>query len=283
MLKIALFFIVPVLIFSSEFKTEPIGDLKLYYTDQSKDYSTMGGVVYQVESVDYYDLNLGGSIGLHSFNDNYDVGFLYYFSEQLKDKNTNKLKNESTWYDENQNDLFYLGEIYIKKTFNNQSIKIGRQTIKSTLVDKNNRITSNSYSGIRYKNKDFYNLDVFYFNKISSSTLSNVIPYNNTYGFLGYGIGYNVGEFIDISKHMINEDRSTFGAIHSELTIPIEKNNIHFENLYVDNFFNTLSLEGTLNINKFFFKLGGVYQHSVGKDFIEQKYGEKLESKILQS
>lgn len=259
MLKISLFFIFSIIIFASEFEIKPIGDMKLSYEQQKKDYSTMGSLVNKVNDVDYYDLNLGGNLGLHTFNDSYDIGFLYYFSEQLKDKNTNKLKNESSWYDEKQNDLFYLGEIYIQKTFDNQSVKIGRQTIKSSLVDENNRITSNSFSGIRYKNKDFYDFDLFWFNKISSSTLANVVPYNNIYGFLGYGMGYNIGEFIDISKHMINEDRSTLGAIYTELSILMEKNNIHIENLYVDNFFNTLNIDGTINIDKLFFKLGGVY------------------------
>lgn len=154
--------------------------------------------------------------------------------------------------------------------FDKHSIKIGRQSYNTQLVNLNYKITQNSYEGISYEyhdqNFDFQSL---YFHKVASSTTANSVPFNHKYGFLGYGLGYDTSEFENTSTHLINKNLSTNGAIHFLTKYGENDTYISFENLYIDNFFNTANLTLAYNVSDFYFKIGMLSQKSVGKDHME--------------
>lgn len=184
--------------------------------------------------------------------------------------------------------FLYLGELSIQKKFGNHSLTIGRQTYNTPLVNNNFRITQNAYEGINYTySNSAFDFKSLYFYKISSSTMANNVPYNHKYGFLGYGLGYNIGGFTTLSKHIINKDVSTNGAIHFLAKYGEKEQYISLENLYVDNFFNTSNLTLSYNVENFYLKAGMIYQFSVGKKQIEKhiqnaQLNKKLEAKHYQ-
>ncbi|MDY0321502.1 MAG: hypothetical protein RBR23_07215 [Arcobacteraceae bacterium] len=259
------------------------GDMSFFNASFAKDYNTLGKIVKQTDKVKYYDSAFGGDIGVSGSYIDTSLYVGVYFSQRLKRRNSNILKNEATLYDEDLNNLHYIGEAYIQQKYNNHIFSIGRQTKNSQLLDGNHRITKNSFEGLRYRyQEDKLDVDIFYFDKVASSTIANSVPFNHKYGFLGYGMGYNVGNFTDISKHILNEDLSTNGAIHADIKYKEDYYDIELENLYVDNFFNTTSLNATLKTQNVFLKLGTIYQTSVGKDYVERKFSKELKSNLYQ-
>ena len=270
--------------FASDVEIKPNLDIQLRGIYKSNTYNNLGSIVYGDKKVGYHDYTLGGVAGLDFLYKDYTANISTYQSRRIGSKNSKTLANEKTWYDRNLDDLHYIGEVYIKKEFDNQELKIGRQTFDKPLVNDNKRITKNSYQGIYYKNeKDDLNIELFYFNKISASTLSNSVPYNHGYGFIGYGLGYSIGEFVDLSQHILNQSSSSDGAMHLNMDYKYNDMDISFENLYVDNLFNTSNLTGKYNIDDFYLKAGFVYQSSVGEDHVEKKYSKKLKAKFYQS
>jgi len=267
----------------------PVGQLQFRFEDKSKDYTPLGALYLQDDGISYSDYIVGGTFGFKSSFDNYDLNSLLYGVGRLKDKDTNSLKNEKTFYANNGDKFLYIGELNIKRDFNTQSITIGRQSYKSNLVNDNYRITKNSYEGLRYdyENQNF-TLQSLYFNKIASSTLSNSVPFNHKYGFLGYGFGYDTSGFTTISKHIINKDLSTDGAVHLLARYGKEDKYISFENLLVDDLFNTSSVVFAYNINSIYLKAGAIYQTSIGDNHIEKyiessQQGKSLKAKHYQS
>jgi hypothetical protein len=200
------------MLYAQEIDVEYKGDLSLFNAHYDKTYNALGELVKQTDRVRYYDSAVGGDIGVATSYLDTSLYVGLYFSQRLKKRNSDTLKNEATLYDEDLNGVHYIGEAYIEQKYNNHKFSIGRQTKTSQLLDENHRITKNSFEGLRYKyQEDKLDVDIFYFNKIASSTISNSVPFNHRYGFLGYGMGYNVGNFTDISKHILNEDLSTNG------------------------------------------------------------------------
>lgn len=268
---------------ASEFEFSPLGDLQLRYGTKSLDYTTLGETTLGRKSVDFNDDVFGGELGVGTKYENYNFNIAYHTVQRLHNKNGNRLENEKTWYDENLNEVNYLGTLNLQYTNENTLFTIGRQDYSGKLVDGNKRITQNSFEAIRMEySKDDTKIDGFYFNKIASSTLSNTVPRNHKYGLLGYGLGYTVGEYSNISEHILNKDKSTNGALNLIFQKGKDSQNITIENLFVDNFFNTTNLTGTYTFSPIQTKFGAIYQTSVGKDFIEQKYNQNLESKLLQ-
>ncbi len=272
-----------VFLFGESVTITPKGSVVAIGASFDKDYISLGKTINQQNGTQYFDYVIGGTPALELSNDTTRLYMSLYFSHRIGNKSENSLENESTWYDENQNNLHYLGEAYVQHNYQNHTIKLGRVTKKSQLVDSNERITKNSFEGLQYQYKDKnLDIDILYFNRIASSTLSNSVPYNHNYGFLGYGMGYEIGNFIDISKHILNEEHTSFGVIHSEIQYNKENYKVEFENLYADNFFQTTSLNLGINSENFFAKVGGIYQTSTGDDYIEKKFGKKLQSNLYQ-
>ena len=261
-----------------DYTLSPAGDIQFRFENKSKELSPYGESLLKKSSISYSDYILGGLIGFKAKKEDYELNTLAYTVVRLKDKENDSLENEKTFYGDNLNGFLYLGEFNIKKNFEKSFVKIGRQSYKSTLVSKNYRITQNSYEGVSggYKNQGF-DIKGIYFNKIAASTLSNSVPFNHSYGFLGYGLGYDTEGFTDISKHIINKDLSTNGAAHISIKYGQKDKYISFENLFADNFFYTSSLNGAYNINNIYIKAGAVYQTSAGENYIE-KYIESTQS-----
>ncbi|MEJ5169049.1 MAG: hypothetical protein WHU93_07765, partial [Arcobacteraceae bacterium] len=162
------------------------GELSLFNASFDKDYNTLGEIVKQTDRVKYYDSAVGGDVGVLSSYLDTSLYVGLYFSQRLKKKNSNTLKNEATLYDEDLKNLHYIGEAYLQQKYYNHIFSIGRQTKKSQLLDENHRITKNSFEGLRYKyQEDKWDIDIFYFNKVASSTIANSVPFNHKYGFLG--------------------------------------------------------------------------------------------------
>jgi hypothetical protein len=256
---------------------KPIGNIQFRYDDRAKDYSELGQYFLKTDKIHYNDYIIGGTLGIQSLWANYTLTTIPYAVARLKEKNHNILNNEKSYYDDDLNSFIYLGELNIKRNFLDQEITIGKQTYNTPLVNANYRITKNSYQGIQYKyKKSQLTFQSLYFNKIASSTLSNTIPLNHKYGFLGYGLGYNTSKFVNISKHIINKDLSTNGAIEFFLKYGDKNKYVTFENLYVDNFFNTSNLILAYNIKDIYIKMGAIHQFSIGKNYVE-KYIESAE------
>jgi hypothetical protein len=253
---IILFLLGSYLLSDQNYKLKPLGKIQLRYQDKLKVHSPFGEAFYQTNQTKINDTILGGTFGIRTLYDSFTLDTLVY--------------GERKRHDQNINDILYLGELNIQKQFDKHSIKIGRQSYSTQLVDQNYRITQNSYEGIKYKYQaQDFEFQTFYFYKVVSSTMANNIPYNHKYGFLGYGMGYNTDHFEDISTHLINKKLSTKGVLHFLAKYGEKSNYISFENLYIDNFFNTSNLTLAYNINNFYIKLGMLFQKSVGDKHME--------------
>lgn len=273
-----------VLFASNSFSIEPVGKTQLRFEDKSKKYNSLGKLVNKEEKLQLNDYIFGGSFGLKSIFNNYELNALLYGVARLKPKDENPLKNEKSFYNNDSHSFLFLGELNLKKSFDNHTITIGRQKYKTHLVYDNYRITNNSYEGLRYDYvyNDF-TFQTLYFNKIASSTLANNIPYNHKYGFIGYGLGYNTGQFVDVSQHIMNKDLSTNGVLHFLAKYGDKDNYISFENLFADNFFNTSSLNFAYRLDNFYLKTGALYQTSIGKNHIENHIENSQQGKKLKS
>ena len=263
---------------------KPAGTLQLRYDDRSKEYTSLGQQVLKEKKIHYNDYIVGGTLGIETFWQDYTFNALVYGVGRLHKKNENELKNVKTFYDNDVDGFLYLGELSIQKKFDNHSLTIGRQTYNTPLVNNNFRITQNAYEGINYTYlNSAFDFKSLYFYKVSSSTMANNVPYNHKYGFLGYGLGYNIGGFKTLSKHIINKDVSTNGAIHFLAKYGQKEQYISLENLYVDNFFNTSNLTLSYNVENIYLKAGMIYQFSVGQKHIEKHIENAQLNKKLES
>ena len=273
----------PFLLFGEGFEIQPVGNLQYRYVEKSKKFSSLGESVYQTKKVDYEDYIIGGTFGAKSSWQNYEASGLLYGVKRLHTKDENELHIEKILYDNDQNGFGFFGELYLQSNFENSSFSIGRQTKKSALVDSNERVTKNSFEGLKYRRtQNDIDFEVFYFNKIAASTISNSVPFNHKYGFLGYGLGYKIDGFTDISTHILNKDLDTLGALQVQLKVGDVKDYLKMENLFVDNFFDIVSFEGQKSFEKISLRGGFVAQKSVGEDYVEKEYDKKLDSKIFQ-
>lgn len=253
-----------------DYTIEPLGKVQLRYEDRLKEYTPLGKALLKSDKTQYNDYIIGGTFGVRTIFDSYTFETLAYGTTRLHNKDDDPLKNEDIFYDNDGDGFLFLGELNLKKEFDKHSIKLGRQSYNTPLVNLNYRITTNSYEGINYNyHNENFELQSLYFYKVASSTLSNSVPFNHRYGFLGYGLGYDTSEFEDLSTHLINKKLSTKGALHFLTKYKKDNAAITFENLYVDNFLNTTNLIFEYSINNFYLKLGATTQFSVGKDHIE--------------
>ncbi|MFA7084272.1 MAG: hypothetical protein WC141_07045 [Arcobacteraceae bacterium] len=274
---------------AQEITLKPAGKLQLRYEDATKKYTKLGQAVHNKNKLEYNDYIVGGMFGVQALWESYTLKTLLYSVGRLHSKNENSLKNEKSFYNNNQDEFIYLGELSLTKEFDKHAITLGRQTYNTPLVNSNFRVTQNAYEGVSYYyDNENVNFKTLYFHKISSSTMSNNIPINHKYGFLGYGLGYNTSGYAKLSKHIINEDLSTNGAIHFLSSYKTKNSTISYENLYVDNFFNTSNLTVGYNFKSIYFKAGMIYQTSVGKKQVEHaientQEGKKLEAQHYQA
>jgi len=279
-----LFFFGSLLLATNSYSIKPTGTVQLRYDDRNNEYTSLGKQVLREEKVHYNDYIVGGTFGAEALWQDYTLDTLLYGVGRLHKKNENTLKNVNTFYDNDVNEFLYLGELSIKKKFGNHSLRIGRQTYNTPLVNRNFRITQNAYEGINYTySSNAFDFKSLYFYKVSSSTMANNVPYNHKYGFLGYGLGYNISGFTSISKHIINKDVSTNGAIHFLAKYGKKEQYISLENLYVDNFFNTSNLTLSYNVKNIYLKAGMIYQFSVGQKQIEKHIENAQLNKRLES
>lgn len=271
------------ILFGSDFTIEPVGDLQLRYENKTKTYTPLGQSIYKKEKNSYDDSVFGGTFGLKGKYEEFEVASLVYGSKSLQSKESDTLKIEKTIHNNTFDDYAYLGELYLKSTINNHTFTLGRQTKNSSLIDTNHRLTNNSYEALRYQNiQEKSEFEIFYFDKVSSSSLANSVPFNHKYGFLGYGLGFYIDGFADISTHILNKNYDTAGAFHLQGKIGDKANYARVENLFVDNFFDTFYLEGKVSSEPFSFRTALVYQTSVGENVVEKHYGKNLESKLYQ-
>ena len=283
MKKLYPFLLSPSFLLCGDLTIEPVGDLQLRYTNKTNTYTPLGQMYYQKEKTSYDDSVFGGTFGLKGKYEEVEIASLVYGAKNLQSKETDQLKIEKTMYDNSFDDFSYLGELYLKSTIQNHTFTIGRQTKKSSLVDSNHRLTNNSYEALRYQNiQEKSELEIFYFDKMSSSTLANSVPFDHKYGFLGYGLGFDIDGFCDISTHILNKNYDTTGAFHIQGKIGDTENYVKVENLFVDDFFDTFYLEGKVSTEPFSFRTAFAYQTSVGDNVVEKHYGKNLESKLYQ-
>ncbi|MCK9491876.1 MAG: hypothetical protein M0Q24_07280 [Sulfurimonas sp.] len=281
---VTLLFFTSLLLAKQDFTIQPAGIIQLRYDAHHIDYTSLGQQVLKEKEITYNDYIVGGTLGVQASWEGFTLNTLAYGVGRLHSKDENNLKNVKSFYNNDLDGFLYVGELSIKKSFDAHSVTIGRQTYDTPLVNKNFRITQNAYEGLNYSYANgAFNFKSLYFYKIASSTMANNVPFNHKYGFLGYGLGYNSGGYTTLSKHIINKDLATNGAIHFLAKYGEKEQHLSFENLFVDNFFNTLNLTLSYNIENFYIKTGMIYQFSVGDKHIEKhiepaQFGKKLES-----
>lgn len=194
-------------------------DFSMVLDNNSKKHTDIGKVVAANEPLEYSSKVIGGDFGVNLRKN--DLEFLLQGSgvTSLINRPSDDQKINSVYFDNDKKDFFYLSNIYLSQKFENINLKIGRQKYNNDLVNQNKRVTSNQYEGVYLDYKtNLFKINSFYFNKISSSPVANIVPFDSDYGVMGYGKGYKVGEFISVSKHISNKDYDTNGAIVSDIT-----------------------------------------------------------------
>ncbi len=275
--------LIQILVANETIKIEPIIDMRIEYLNLDKEYTKLGQMIYGEKTTNDADYLIGGKVGIKSFYENYNLAIAIMGLAKTKDKDESLKEHEDQFYNDNLVGYSYISDGYVGANFNNISTKIGRQSYNTSLVNENESITKNSYLGlaIDYK-KDDFKIDGFYFNKIAASVLSTTVPQNHPYGILGYGYGYNVGEYTDISQYIIGSNKSTKGAINVNIKYGDDKTHLHIENLFVDNFFNTLSLTTRYNLklknSDINGKIGLATQNEVG----DNHFGNNIDAKLYQ-
>lgn len=287
-MKLNFFFIVLFLTSSidanNKLDIKPIIDLTIEHRYIDKDYTPLGQSIYKTKSSSDGDYFIGGKAGAIASFENYDLGLAIQALAKSKDNDEAVKDYEDQFLNNNFVGYSYLSDAYIGTNFENIAIKLGRQQYNNSLVNNNERITTNSYSGVlvEYK-KDDFKIDGFYFNKVAASVLSSEVSKNHTYGILGYGMGYNIGEFTDISEYIIGDNKPTKGALNLNIKYGDDKTYIKVENLYVDNFFNTFNIIGRLN-HKYkdvenSLKFGFITQNEVG----DNHFNDNINSQLYQA
>jgi hypothetical protein len=284
-MKFFIFLFFPLLVFASDnFAISPTGKMQLRYENKSHTYSSLGEQLYKKKKNSYDDYVLAGSLGVQTQWETYKFNASLYTALRLHNKNKNSLKNENAFYDKQLNSFAFLGELNVQNTINNHTFTLGRQAYNSSLVNSNDRITKNSYEAVRYDYENKYlQFSTLLFHKIASSTLANNVPYNHKYGFLGYGLGYDSTHFTSVSKHIINKELSSNEALHFIVKYGNNKSFMEYENLFVNDFFNTSKLTLAHHIDKIYFKIGMISQFSVGKKYVEAHIENTQQNKKLRS
>lgn len=271
-----------------KFSIYPKMDLFVNYESQNLDYSSLGQLVNGVQKNSFSNSIIGGDIGFGINYNNFDLVIKGSGISSLNNLSNNNLKIDSTYFDNNNKEFFYLSNLYLQKNVNNFNFRLGRQEYSNQLVNRNKKIISNQYEGIYFDYaKDNFKIDSMYFKKVAASTISNVVPFNHDYGVLGYGKGFNIAEFVSVSKYISNKEYNTDGALITNLTYGNERNNINLQNLYVDDFFNTTNLNLTLSkeFNDLVLSssLGFIKQVDVGENYLAKDYGnKKIDGKMYQ-
>lgn len=268
------------LVASEDLIIEPKYDLMLRYNNRNIDFSNLGKNILKRDNVRFSTKALGGDIGLNLKSNNFNLIAQGSGVFSLTNLPNDSLKIDRTYFDNERKDFFYLSNLYLQTQYENTNFKIGRQQYNNQLVNRNKKLISNQYQGLYFDyNKEKLSINSLYFNKVSSSTVSNVVPFNHNYGVIGYGKGYKVGEFVSISKHISNKDYNTNGALVSDIKYGDKLNFINLQNLYIDNFFNTTNLivKKTQKYNNFYYglQLGFIKQFDVGENYFANDYGNK--------
>lgn len=265
---------------SEDFIISPKIDSSIIFDKNEKDYSIIGKIVKQKDGLKHSSSFVGGDFGISSKKD--DLEFVLQGSgiTSLQNRSKDDEKINAPYFDNDKKDFFYLSNIYLSKQFESVNLKVGRQKYDNDLVNSNKRVTSNQYEGVYLDYKtNLLKINSFYFNKVASSSLANIVPFNHNYGVLGYGKCYQIGEFVSVSEHISNKDFDTNGAIVSDITFGDLKNNINIQNLYVEDFFNTFDISGKLNFIyddlSFDTKLGLIKQFDVGENYYSYDYDNK--------
>lgn len=265
---------------SDDLKISPKIDSSIYFDKNIKDYTTLGKIVKKQESLNNSNSAIGGEFGFNILRNDLELVLQGSGITSLQNRSKDDEKINSVYFDNDKKDFFYLSNIYLSKQYESVNLKVGRQKYDNELVNSNKRAISNQYEGIYldYK-KNLLKINSFYFNKVASSSLSNVIPFDHDYGALGYGKGYKIGEFVTVSEHISNKDYDTNGAIVSDFTFGDLKNNINIQNLYVEDFFNTFDISGKINFVyedlSFDTKIGFIKQFDVGENYYSYDYNDK--------
>lgn len=274
---------------SEDFIISPKIDSSIIFDKNEKDYSIIGKIVKQKDGLKHSSSVIGGDFGISSKKD--DLEFVLQGSgiTSLQNRSKDDEKINAPYFDNDKKDFFYLSNIYLSKQFESVNLKVGRQKYDNDLVNSNKRVTSNQYEGVYLDYKtNLLKINSFYFNKVASSSLANIVPFNHNYGVLGYGKCYQIGEFVSVSEHISNKDFDTNGAIVSDITFGDLKNNINIQNLYVEDFFNTFDISGKLNFIyddlSFDTKLGLIKQFDVGENYYSYDYdNKKIDANMYQS
>ncbi len=131
---IGLLFISSIIYGADHYTIEPLGKMQ---EDRIKKYSSLGKALLNAPKTQYSDYIIGGSLGVRTKFDTISIDTVAYGVGRLHKKSSDPYKNENTFYDNHTNGFLYLGELNIKKEFDKHSVKIGRQTYDTPLVNQN--------------------------------------------------------------------------------------------------------------------------------------------------
>lgn len=260
----------------------PVGEVKIEHINENTYYNDLGTYYYQKDAKSVHDTTIGGDFGAQVSYENLIFETMIGGSYCSADEN----KQKSSYYDLDEDNFIYLSSLNLTYKTDHYNVKGGRFLYSTQLVNANKLINSNAYQGLLL-NANFKDLDVdlLYFNKIASSTQAKSVPLNHIYGILGYGMGYKIGEFEDISTHIVGEEKDSNTAVLLKLKYG-QSQKITLENLYVKDFFNMISLElaskHQFEKSELEIKANHVFQKDIGANYLGESYGKKIDSKFYQ-
>ena len=188
------------------------GELKSFYINRSYDWDS--GFGKDPSSYSRDGLSVGGHLGYQTASYyGFDAGATFYTTNKLDNKADNNDKNDNTLFGSDGGGYSVLGEAYISYSFDNTSLRVGRQSINTPFAAPNNfRMLPNTFEGVVAKNSDISDtkLELGHITKIQTNGFANSVPVAggvlnpaNSLARLsllyGFGPGYNVGEFADIA------------------------------------------------------------------------------------
>jgi hypothetical protein len=189
------------------------GELKSFYINRSYDWGS--GFAKDPSTYSRDGLSVGGQLGYQTASYyGFDAGATFYTTNKLDNKSDNPDKNDNTLFGSDGGGYSVLGEAYISYTAGKTSVRFGQQSINTPFAAPNNfRMLPNTFEGLVIKNSDLKDtkFELGHITRIQTNGFANSVPVTggvlnpaNSLARLsllyGFGPGYKVGEFADISE-----------------------------------------------------------------------------------
>ncbi len=283
------------------------GELKSFYISRSYDWGK--GFSKDVSSYTRDGLSVGGHLNYNTASYyGFDVGATFYTTNKV-DPNSDKVyENDPTLFKVDgggyPEGYTILGESYINYKFAKSKISFGRLSINTPFAAPNNfRMLPNTFEGLVLRSgdvKDFF-FELGHITKIQTNGFANSVPVKD--GVLnpdssltrlsllyGFGPGYKVGEFEDISKVYLgqNSHKKSAGMTYAHVKYTgIKGLNISVWDQYIYDIMNIVtarvSYKAKISDIKTFASLFYTKESSVGDNLLGEAFADADGNKDVDS